>query len=68
MPRARCAGCGDWVDTRATGVAELIQGYRVNRHQGGANQITLPKSLGRWLCAGCLSVARGEDVAQAELW
>ena len=49
-------------------VAELVQAYRVNRHQGGANQMTLPKSLGRWLCAGCLAVARGADVDQAELF
>jgi len=68
MPRARCAGCSAWVDTRGTGVAELVKGYRVNRQQGGANQITLPVSLGRWLCAGCLAVARGADVDQASLF
>lgn len=68
VPRARCQGCGAWVDTRAIGVAELVQGYRVNRAAGGANQITLPRSLGRWLCAGCLAVARGADVAQGQLF
>jgi len=30
----------------------------VVRPQGGANQIALAKGTGRWMCAGCLAVAR----------
>jgi hypothetical protein len=69
VPSAACAGCGRRVDTRANGVAEAVTGWRVNRAQGGANQITLPRSLGRWLCPYCLSVARGKtDLDQGELF
>lgn len=68
MPRARCVGCGLPVNTKQAGVAELIQCWRVNRAGGGANQTTLPKSLGKWLCGGCLAVARGADVQQGQLW
>ena len=69
MPsRVRCAGCQEWINTRQPGNAELVQGYRINRSAGGANSITLPKPLGRWLCPACLAVARGADVAQGALF
>jgi hypothetical protein len=50
-------------------VAEAVTGYRVVRPQGGANQIALMRSKGRWLCAGCLAVLRsGMDLEQGELF
>lgn len=64
MPRALCAGCACWVDTRGLGVAEQVIGYRVNRGAGaggGTNAIALPKSLGQWLCPACLDVAKGNS-------
>jgi rubredoxin len=72
MPRARCSGCQLWVDTKQPGVAEKVTGYRVNRSRGaagGTNAISLPKSLGIWLCPACHSVAKGAaDLAQGELF
>lgn len=68
MPRVKCAGCGHPVNTKQAGVAEQVRGYRVNRSGGGANQIVLPHGLGRWLCVACLSVERGADLKQGELW
>lgn len=69
MARAKCQGCGAWVDPKTPGVAELVRAYRVNRGRtGGANQFVLPTSLGRWLCVGCLSVARGTATQQQSLW
>lgn len=58
MARVRCCGCRIEIDSRAAGVAESVKGWRVVRAQGGANQITLAKGTGRWMCAGCLAVAR----------
>jgi hypothetical protein len=58
MARVRCCGCQVEIDTRTTGVAESVRGWRVVRPQGGANQIALMKGQGRWMCAGCLAVAR----------
>jgi len=69
MPRVKCSGCRVEIDTRTTGVAEAVTGYRVVRPQGGANQIALMRSKGRWLCAGCLAVLRsGMDLEQGELF
>jgi hypothetical protein len=68
VSRVRCSGCQEWINNRSAGVAEAVKGYRVNRGGGGANQITLPTSLGRWLCPACLSVARGADVDQGRLF
>jgi len=58
MARVSCCGCRVEIDTRTTGVAEAVKGWRVVRAQGGANQIALMRSQGRWICAGCLAVAR----------
>jgi len=69
VPRVKCRGCRVEIDTRTTGVAEAVTGYRVVRPQGGANQIALMKSQGRWLCAGCLAVLRsGWDLEQGTLF
>ena len=60
MARVRCCGCQVMVDSRRPGVAESVRGWRVVRptSQGGTNALVLMKSQGRWLCAGCLAVAR----------
>ena len=72
MPNARCEYCQYPVNVEAAGVAELVQGYRVNRGksaQGGTNAIALPIPLGRWLCPACLDVAKGKASAgQGELF
>lgn len=68
VPRVQCSGCGHPVNTKQAGVAELVRGWRVNRAGGGANQIVLPKGLGKWRCVACLAVARGADLKQGELW
>jgi ribosomal protein S27E len=69
VARVRCVGCRVEIDTRTTGVAEAVRGWRVVRPQGGANQIALMKSQGRWMCAGCLAVLRsGLDMEQGSLF
>lgn len=63
-----CRGCEVRVNPRQAGAAELVQGWRVNRAGGGANQIREWKGLGRWLCPACV-IARqsGLDPAQPSL-
>lgn len=69
VPRVKCSGCQVQIDTRTPGVAEAVSGWRPVRKQGGANQIALMKSQGRWLCAGCLAVLRsGWDLEQGTLF
>ena len=58
MARLECCGCHIEINTRTTGVAEQVTGWRVQRKSGGANQIAVMKGQGRWLCAGCFAVLR----------
>lgn len=70
MTAMACADCGITIDTRTSGVAERVEGWRVQRKGGGANQIVNPRGQGRWICAGCLAARRllGPDLSQGTLF
>lgn len=67
-PGVHCMDCNDPVDTKHTGAAELVRGFRVNRTGGGANQILSWEGLGMWICPGCVILRRsGIDPTQLSL-
>jgi hypothetical protein len=56
--RVSCTQCGETIDARAPGVAQRVQGWRVNRAQGGANMIALAQPMHEYLCRFCLDKRR----------
>lgn len=52
--RLLCEQCGAVIPNPARpGVAEWVEGLKIARKGGGANQIRAYRSLGRWLCHQC---------------
>lgn len=49
-----CERCGGKVDVNGIGWAQEVTGWEVKRRAGGANQITQPKRLNRYLCPSCV--------------
>lgn len=68
--QARCEQCSEVVDVRAPGSAQHVEGYAVNRAQGGANMVTLmERHAGRWLCRVCVDLRkRGHKWQQLDLF
>lgn len=52
--RLFCSECGGPIpNTKRAGVGEWVQGLRINRQQGGPNQIRSWRGLGVWMCHQC---------------
>ena len=54
--RLRCCECNEVIpNAKRKGVAEWVQGLRVNRTGGGPNQIRDWRSMGKWMCHQCVA-------------
>lgn len=67
--KVKCEGCGDVIDCQASGHAQFVSGWIVNRTKGGANAVTFPERQRRWLCRWCIDKRRsGVSWGQQELF
>ena len=54
--RLTCQECGEVIpDARRQGVAEWVEGLRVNQGRG-SNHVRAWRGLGRWMCHRCAAM------------
>ena len=51
--RVRCEQCAETIDCTASGVAQFVSGWAVNRAKG-TNAVAMQERHLRWLCRHCL--------------
>jgi hypothetical protein len=56
--RRDCEQCGEVVDSKADGVAQLCTAWIPNRSGGGANSLVQPVYAERFLCKLCVELRR----------
>ena len=55
--QVKCEGCGETIDCTATGNAEFVSGWSVNRPKG-TNGVVMQQRHGRYLCRFCIDKHR----------
>jgi len=55
---AHCHYCDREVDVRKPGVHQWLEGWAMNRQQGGTNSVSFPTRYNRYACKDCMDLKR----------